>query len=209
MRFINVTHCSGLELEASVGRLSAEEHGPADTAELDASDTAAHHDAVGSELGDPELAGELTIVSEGEGDVVSSPAVGKDVSTASGAGFSKDADAGEDEAGEHGDTSAAEASKEADGKRAADEGSTEADGVDQVHGEVELVDGGPASATFTNAGKTLAKVIVVSDISGLIVVVGLVEEGRVIERDSKGAGESHAGEAAGAKNHRNTFSSHL
>ena len=206
MRSIDVTHCSGLELEASVGRLSAEEHGPADTAELDASDTAAHHDAVGSELGDPELAGELTIVSEGE---FVSGVVGNSVSAASGTSFSKDADAGEDEAGEHGDTSAAEASKEADGKRAADEGSTEADGVDQVHGEVELVDGGPASATFTNADHTTTKVIVASGSIGLIVVVGLVEEGRVIERDSKGAGESHAGEAAGAKNHRNTFRSHL
>ena len=206
MRFIDVTNCSGLELEATVGRLSAEEHSPADTAELDASDTAAHHDAVGGELGDPELAGELTIVSEGE---FVSPVVGKDVCAASGTSFSKEADAGEDEASEHGDTSAAEASKEAGGKRAADEGSTEADGVDQVHGEVELVDGSPASATFTNADHTTAKVIVAFDLSGLIVVVGLVEEGRVIERDSKGAGESHAAEAAGAKNHRNSFRSHL
>ena len=133
-------------------RVLTEQEEPAEHAELNASDTAAEHEAVGGELGDPELADEVTV--EGEAESAFNLNVGQSVNTtlltACGSVFIEDADAGEDEANEHGNTSAGEAGEEAHGERAAEEREAEADSVDEVHSEVVLQNSGPASAVLIN-----------------------------------------------------------
>ena len=101
---------SSLHHECATGRFLAEEDSPALHADLDTSSTTAHHDAVGSELGDPELASELTIFSKAE---TLSRVVRGDVVAAGDTSRAEDAHAGDDEASKHGDASAAEAGVEA------------------------------------------------------------------------------------------------
>ena len=137
--------------------LGAEDGCPTDSAELNASKTAAKHDAVSGELGDPQLAGKLTVISEGE--IFCTVDVSDGGLTAGSTSRTEDTDACKDEAGEHGNASAAEADEEAHGERTADKGRSEANGVDQVHGEVELVNSGPACAIFSNTISITTKVV--------------------------------------------------
>ena len=179
---------SAHELEAVGVGVLAEQEEPAEHAELNASETAAEHEAVGGELGNPELADEVTI--EGKAEATFNLDIGKSVSTtvlaACRASRVEDADTSEDEANEHGDAGAAEADVEAHGEGAAEKGHGEADRVNEVHGEVVLQNGGPASAgaALTQIGAT-AEIVGTLDLSLLIVCRSVTDERTVVGSDRK------------------------
>ena len=119
--YVVLLKSSAHELESVGVGVLAEEEEPAEHAELNTSETAAEHEAVGGELGNPEFAHEVTITSEGEFTLDLGKSVGSGVFAACRASGVEDADAGKNEADEHGDTSATEADVEAHGERATEE----------------------------------------------------------------------------------------
>ena len=149
--YVVLLKSSAHELESVGVGVLAEEEEPAEHAELNTSETAAEHEAVGGELGDPEFAHEVTITSEGEWSLDLGKSVLSSVFAAYRASVVGDADTGKNEADEHGNTSATEADVEAHGERATEQGHAEANGVNEVHGEVVLEDGGPASSNNLSA----------------------------------------------------------